>query len=135
MDIKDNNPGLLRKFNGVLFIGEATETTNPPYRQFYELIYGYRAMFAMLDIFREANMRTIKEIILAWYGKPKEETQQIIDFICHAINIGSEVPLKLTDEKELEMIVCAITHYNTGKVTNEKPVIEAYKLYKSNKIK
>jgi hypothetical protein len=135
MNTAGNNPGSLRKHGAIQFVGEATITTNPPYREFYEYIFGVRAIFSQLNILREGGISNLKDLITHWYPLTRDELVQAIEFISQNTKIAPDKLLYLMDRNELIIIACGLIHFNTGKIPSETAVTEVYELFISNKIK
>lgn len=71
---RNNNPGNIR--HGEEWLGLAEEQTDPDFFQFVSVEYGIRAMFKILEIYREKyHLTTIDDIISRWAPPTENDTQ------------------------------------------------------------
>jgi hypothetical protein len=126
-EVKLNNPGNMIK-GALLYIGEKPESSDNLFREFYDIRFGYRAMFKELQTFISLGYRSIKQIVTRWAQMNANRTKDYIEFVSTNIGVSSDMSLDLTDKDTLIQLVCAISHYETGHVPNIKEVEEGYGL-------
>ncbi len=69
--LRNNNPGNIRQ-SGVRYLGEVTPSTDPAFKQFKTIVWGYRAMFVLLRTYEvKHRLRTLRGMI-ARYAPPVE---------------------------------------------------------------
>ena len=131
----NNNPGNLKVFKSHFFIGEKRQTTDPPFRQFYEIDFGYRAMFKQLEMYGECGINSIKTIITRWSGETKEIIEAYVNFICQKLDKQPNEILNMMDKNTLIQLVSAISqYYNVSEAIYEE-VMAGYELFMTTKIK
>ncbi|WP_423063870.1 hypothetical protein [Candidiatus Paracoxiella cheracis] len=77
---RNNNPGNIR--HGEPWLGLAEDQTDPDFCQFVSVEYGIRAIFKILEIYREKyHLTTIDDIISRWAPPTENDTRSYIDTI------------------------------------------------------
>lgn len=72
--LKNNNPLNIRK-NKDAFTGEKPQCTDPAFKQFISMAYGYRAAFVILGTYLERGQNTIEKIVKAWAPPSENNTE------------------------------------------------------------
>jgi hypothetical protein len=112
--LDNNNPGNLVKSDSHYFVGEKFKSTDAKFRQFYEMAYGYRAMFRNLQFYRDYGWNTLRIIITHWDG----ETQEIVDNYVKAMlqytGLPENEPLNMKDKATLIKLVAGISWFENG---------------------
>jgi hypothetical protein len=118
--LRNNNPGNIRK-NRDIFQGEMN-SSDPEFKQFGTLAYGYRAMFVSLNTYRKRGLNTIEKIINAWAPPAENNTATYINLVVKWSGIPSNKILTEYDGVEYIKIVAAISRVENGMPANMKDV-------------
>lgn len=112
--LRNNNPGNIR-LSPEMFKGEISPSSDPAFKQFRSIAYGYRAMFAILRTYINTHkLITIRQIINRW--APKEDgndTDAYIYAVCRYANIKADEEL-IFDKKDMCAIVAAMSKVENG---------------------
>ena len=125
--IRYNNPGMLQA-GPIMFIGENPEKTENNYRQFYEVVWGYRAMFRQLQAIINLRYNTIRKIVIRWEPRSREKTELCINFIVENTSIKEDEIINAEDKINLVKIVSAISHYENEEIPDATIVLRAWEL-------
>ena len=128
------NPGNLKKVLSHYFVGEKRKSTDDTFRQFYEMSFGYRAMFRQLQLFKQYGWNTIRLIIVHWSGETAEIVDPYIAFVSQETGINPDEPLLLTNEIQLKDIVYAMSAYENGVPAVIDDVADGYNLLYDTKM-
>jgi hypothetical protein len=123
--IKNNNPGNINKTmkdgKEYLWKGEVphAENTDKRFKQFYEFVYGVRALILNLKSYFSSGKNTVRKIISVWApaSENKEGTEAYIKFVSKQLNVTPDTALLPTD-KTLGLLTKAIAKNENGQGTN-----------------
>jgi len=122
-----NNPGNIRISNEK-FIGEVTPSSDAQFKQFSSMAYGYRAMFKILDTYRNSyQLDTITEIISRWAPPAENDTTSYINSVSSSININPNQVLPY-DQDTTTRLVYAISYHENGITPNMAEIQDGLKL-------
>ena len=113
--VRNCNPGNIRK-NGDLFQGEI-DSTDPDFKQFRSMAYGYRAIFKILRTYKNNySLNTLEQMINRW-APPSDnnKTEVYIDFVCDRTGIGRKDIVDVSNMTVMCRIVEAMTVMENGK--------------------
>ena len=127
--IKYNNPGRIQK-GPKMFIGEMPDSTDRIYRQFYDVVWGYRAMFCQIQIFIGLQYNTVRKIVTRWEPRTRAEVEKYVMFIEENTSILADEIIQTDDKVKQVRIVSAISHFENGEIPNEKDIIKGWELLK-----
>lgn len=135
---KNNNPGNIED-DGVLWIGQKAKSTDPPFKQFVSMPYGYRALFINLKGAINGGYNTINKLITR-YAPPKRldaktgkwikenDTPAYIAAVSKQTGVKPDTLLNFNDAATMRKIVMAISQHENGIVPNPDDVDQGYKL-------
>ena len=87
--VRNCNPGNIRK-NGDHFIGEVA-STDPDFKQFQSMAYGYRAMFRILRNYKNNySLNTLAQMIARWAPPKENATEVYIQFVCDRTGLARD---------------------------------------------
>lgn len=123
--LRNNNPGNIRVSKSH-FKGEVISDNS--FKKFETIIYGYRAMFTLLQIYHRVHgLNTIREIISRWAPPIENATQAYIDYVATATNIHPDATIDFDKKMPLVSIVYAMAYMETGCKPDAHEVIEGYR--------
>lgn len=125
----NKNPGNIRKSN-ITYKGEINPSSDPAFKQFQSMAFGYRAMFKLLQAYINAGWNTIN-IMLNHYAPPTDgnHTDNYINFVSGQTGIDPDQVISINDSIALAGIVKAISKMENGIVANNQEVLDGYNLF------
>ncbi len=125
---KNNNPGNIRP-DGKMWIGEKPHSTDPGFKQFVSMPYGYRAMFVNIKGYLANGLNTIEKIISSW-APPKDgnDTAAYITAVSKFVGKNPTDRIVWTDTPTIRKIVTAISKQESGITPNMDDIDEGYKI-------
>lgn len=104
-----HNPGNIRQSND-LFIGEITPSSDAAFKEFASNVFGYRAMFKVLDTYRKYGLDSISKIISRY---SEDNVNEYVQFVSNRTGIAPEVPIP--DQKNAMIsLVSAMSRFENG---------------------
>lgn len=130
--IRNCNPGNIRR-SRVRYVGELAECSDPEYKQFESMAYGYRAMFVLLDTYRcRYGLTTIRQMINR-YAPPKENfTEGYIRFIVSSTGIAPDEEVDTRAARDMVPIVRAMSEIENGVKAVREDVERGWELFTSS---
>jgi hypothetical protein len=127
---RNNNPGNIRH-SSTSFLGEIPrqEATDTDFKQFKNRVYGYRAMFVILNTYyRKYRLNTIREWISRWAPSADgNHTLAYIDTVCTRTRIPADTPVNIGNEEQMTALVAAMAFVENGKEADPVEIKIAYK--------
>ena len=111
--LRNNNPGNLIKGQKP-FLGEKFPSTDPRFRQFESMEYGYRAGLKLLVNFISGGYNTIAKIINRWAPPVENDTKVYIASVAKQTGIDPGAVLKVDQADEIIRIMAAISLHENG---------------------
>lgn len=124
--MKNKNPGNLIKGQKP-FMGEVENGTDPRFRQFETMEYGYRAMLKVLTNYINSGCNTIDKIINRYAPSNENNTKSYISFVVEYTNIEPTSVIS-ADRDTLVSLACAISQMENGVEANMEIVNNAWEL-------
>jgi len=122
-----HNPGNI-KHNSDLFIGEIKPSSHALFKEFASNVFGYRAMFKILETYRKKGFTTIASIITRYAPPSSNDTVSYINDV--AAKTGIDAGTVLTyDKQTLTKLVAAMTWHENGIPGDENEINRGYNLY------
>jgi hypothetical protein len=122
--VKNNNPGNINKTmkegKEYLWKGEVphVENTDKRFKQFYEWVYGVRALMLNLKSYFKSGKNTVRKIISTWApeSENKEGTEAYIKYVSSQLGVKPDSTL-VENEKNLGLLTKAIAKFENGTKT------------------
>lgn len=112
--IRNNNPLNIRK--GCKWIGLRPTQTDKEFCQFTSMVYGIRAGFITLRTYIcKHKCNTIEKIISRWAPRNENDTAAYIKAVAKRTKLATDLPLRITDKKELCSLVSAMIEVECGR--------------------
>ncbi|MDR1344374.1 MAG: structural protein P5 [Tannerellaceae bacterium] len=107
------------------------EVTDEDFKQFRNIVYGYRAMFVILNTYyKKYGLKTIREWISRWAPlSDGNHTLAYIDSVCRRVQIHSDEEIDMDYERELCDIVAAMAMIENDEEPNMVEIKIGYKLF------
>ncbi len=107
---RNNNPGNIRW--GDAWKGLSDTRTDKSFCQFFSVEYGIRAIFKILDTYRNKHrLTTIARIVDRWAPPAENDTGSYIDAVSRSCEIGAH---EILDGQTPSKLVHAIMHHENG---------------------
>lgn len=112
--LRNNNPGNIRH-DGTRWQGERVPSTDPAFKQFTSMAYGYRAMFRLLTNYaRLHDCRTIRKMIGRWAPPSENDTTAYIATVSRLTGIAPDQPIDITSPNQMCNLVAAMSQVENG---------------------
>lgn len=126
--LRNNNPGNIRN-NSDRFNFEIRPSTDPSFKQFYTMYYGYRAMFVILRNYKKMyGLDTIRKMITRWAPPKENDTAAYIAEVSRASGIPADDPVNIDDREQMIRIVAAMSKVENGRPAVMSDVIKGFEL-------
>jgi hypothetical protein len=129
---RNNNPGNIRHSN-TQYKGEIPreKATDKEFKQFTNIIYGYRAIFVILNTYCvKYGLTTVRDWISRWApSSDGNHTLKYIDAVCSRASINADTPVDTRNENLMVDIVLAMAFVENGKEAFWAEVKIGYKFF------
>lgn len=128
--LRNNNPGNIRQ-NSDNFLGEIKPSTDPAFKQFESIEYGYRAIFVTLNTYQKKyGLSTIRAMISRW-APPKDnnDTEAYIRAVSSESGVPENSRITSTNKDVMIPIVAAMSRVENGVVANIADVQRGWDLF------
>lgn len=128
--LRNNNPGNIRQ-NSDNFLGEIKPSTDPAFKQFESIEYGYRAIFVTLNTYQKRyGLSTIRAMISRW-APPKDnnDTEAYIRAVSSESGVPENSYITSTNKDVMIPIVAAMSRVENGVAANISEVQGGWDLF------
>lgn len=128
--LRNNNPGNIRQ-NSDNFLGEIKPSTDPAFKQFESIEYGYRAIFVTLNTYQKKyGLSTIRAMISRW-APPKDnnDTEAYIRAVSSESGVPENSRITSTNKDVMIPIVAAMSRVENGGEANIADVQRGWDLF------
>ncbi|MBQ9137091.1 MAG: structural protein P5 [Alistipes sp.] len=130
--LRNLNPGNIRR-SKTRYKGEKSHSTDPAFKQFESLEWGYRAVFMLLHTYRVRGYGDTIATMIARYAPPSEnDTQAYINRLVRATDIAADAPLDTLSGEQMIPLVCAISAVENGVAADREAVTRGWELFISS---
>ena len=128
----NNNPGKLIK-GPIPFIGEKLSSSDSEYCQFYEVEFGYRAMFVLIKMFIQLGYNTVLKLLIRWAPRPKAEIDKYLAFVITNTGFTEDTLINPDDKSQMIKLISAISHFESMEIPKEHHILKAWDLFSTTK--
>jgi hypothetical protein len=128
---RNNNPGnLKRDTNSTPYKGEIVPPQTPPFRQFENMLFGYRAMFHLLIIryIIDWKLNTIEKIIYKYAPPIENDTEAYINYVANRVGISRSKIIHAYDTNTIIALGAAMSRHENGIEPNQTEVITGFNM-------
>lgn len=126
--LRNNNPGNIRK-SPTEWQGEKIPSTDPEFKQFWSMAYGYRAMIRLLQNYsRLHGCHTIRRMISRWAPESENNTRAYIATVSAAIGIGPDEVIGVNNREVMCKLVAAMSRVENGVPASMDDVLAGWNL-------
>lgn len=123
------NPGNIRR-SKVRYKGEKAESTDPEFRQFESIEWGYRAMFVLLHTYSvRYGCDTLSKMISRYAPPSENDTAAYIRRVALRTGIDPDRPIDTADASVMPKIVAAMSEVENGVGAIREEVLRGWQLY------
>lgn len=126
--LRNNNPGNIRH-SAVRYTGEV-ESTDPSFKAFESMAYGYRAMFRLLYVYQvKHGLNTLRGIISRYAPEEENETGNYIRQVSRWSGIDANVRITATNRDTMIPLVAAMSRMENGVPADRQDVEQGWDLF------
>lgn len=118
-----------------MFQGEKVPGTDPAFKQFESMAYGYRAAFVVLGTYLSRGKDTVEKIVRSWAPPTENDTEGYIAFVEKRSGVGRSKVLTADSGGDYIRIVAAMSHCENGVPANMADVEAGFRLQNKLKVK
>lgn len=127
--LRNRNPGNIRRSN-TRYVGEVERPTDPEFRQFVAVEWGYRAMFVLLYTYRlRYGLNTLRGLIGRWAPPSENRTESYIRFVADRCGLDEEEPIDLLDAGTMVPVAAAMSEVENGMQAVRADVERGWELF------
>ncbi len=127
--IRNNNPGNIRKSLSQ-FQGEITPSTDPAFKQFKSIEWGYRAMFLIIHNYDQLyGINTLSKIISRWAPDVENDTNIYIKTVAKRLGISSSGYIDSLNREVMVTMVGAMSRIENGVAPEEVDIELGWELF------
>ncbi len=128
--LRNCNPGNIRRSGTVRYRGEKRVVTDPEFREFTSLEWGYRAMFTLLYTYCcRYRLKTLRELISRWAPPAENHTEAYIRFVAERTGADPDRPLDLLDAAQMIPVAAAMSEVENGQRADRAKVERGWELF------
>lgn len=106
-------------------------SSDPEFRQFESVEWGYRAIFMLLyTYYHRHGCRTLRQMIDRYAPPTENPTSAYLRFVSQRSGLDPDYVLDVTNASAMVEVVCAISHFENGVVADRDAVWRGWKLFK-----
>ena len=127
--LDNRNPGNIRR-SKVRYRGEVRPSRDPDFKQFESLVWGYRAIFVLLDTYRiRYGLSTIRGMISRWAPPSENHTEVYIRAVAADTGLDPDQKLDTHDPQTMIPLAAAISRVENGTAADLRDVEAGWKLF------
>lgn len=131
--LRNRNPGNIRR-SATKYKGETT-SSDPDFKAFESMAWGYRAMFVLLHTYRiRYGRRTLREMINRYAPPSENHTENYIRAVATAAKVSPDQPLDTTSRETMVPIVSAMSAVENGVPARLEEVTAGWELFEKHRV-
>ena len=128
--LDNNNPGNIRR-SRVRYKGERAVSSDPEFRQFESVEWGYRAIFMLLyTYYHRHGCRTLRQMIDRYAPPSENPTSAYLRFVAERSSVAPDYVIDITNRALMIEIVSAISHFENGVPAKREDVLRGWQLFR-----
>lgn len=130
--LRNRNPGNIRltQSREPLYQGEKVPSSDPEFRQFESMEWGYRAMFVLLYTYEKRyGLRTPRSLIERWAPPSENHTEAYLRFVCERVGLRSDEQISTRDKQVMIPFVAAMSQIENGRPARREEVVRGWELF------
>lgn len=127
--LKNNNP-LNMRHDKDIWKGEVKPGTDPAFKQFRTMAWGYRAAFRLLYNYQRFHgCRTLADFIRRWAPPSENDTDAYIRIVARRSGLHGDSLVDTLDAQTMQRIVAAMSQVENGTPADDTQVTEGWTLF------
>lgn len=127
--LDNRNPGNIRR-SRVRYKGEVHPSSDPEFKQFRSLEWGYRAVFVVLHTYRVRHgLRSVAQMIARWAPPTENRTDLYVRFVAGACGVAEDEVLDTLDGGTMIPLVRAVSRMENGVAADAAAVLRGWELF------
>lgn len=127
--LRNNNPGNIR-LGSFKYLGEKSQSSDPAFRQFKSMEWGYRAMFVLLRTYVvKHKCCTLRQIINRYAPPFENHTDIYLRRVADATHLSPDEEITISDGAMMTAIVAAMSEVENGVKADMKEVWQGWELF------
>ncbi len=127
--LRNNNPGNIRS-NKSLFRGEVFPSSDPEFKEFETLAWGYRAMFLIIYNYNQLySINTLENIIKRWAPEVENDTDMYIDVVAKRLNCSRHNYIHSLNPDTMIPMVRSMSKIENGVEPDIEDINEGWRLF------
>lgn len=118
--LDNRNPGNIRRAK-VRYKGEVRPSTDPEFKQFETVEWGYRAVFVLLD--------TVAGMIARWAPPSENRTDLYIRAVAEGAGVAPDERVDTRDRRTMLLLAAAISRVENGVAARMEEVERGWELF------
>jgi len=110
--IRLNNPGNVRRVDGLIWKGQEQTQDDPDFVQFVTPEYGIRAICRIMRSYKREGLNTISQAIGRWAPQSENNTSAYISEVCSSCQLGANDPVDF--DQIMPQLIKAIIFQENG---------------------
>lgn len=129
--LRNCNPGNIRRTRRQgLYRGEVEQASDPEFRTFAALKWGYRAMFVVLYTYQKRHrLNTPRQWIERWAPPEENNTEAYLKFVCQRAEVEPDQPISALEESQMLPFVAAMSQIENGQEASMEKVLAGWHLF------
>ncbi len=130
--LRNCNPGNIR-LSVSKFQGEVVPSTDPDFKQFEQMAWGYRAMFVIIHNYNELySINTLNKIIARWAPQHENDTNSYIRSVAKRLGCTTNAHINTLDRDVMCRLVASMSWIENGTKADSKEVEAGWMLFETH---
>ncbi len=130
--MRNGNPGNIR-INTERFKGEIQPSHDPAFKQFRNLMWGYRAIFVILNTYAKRHkLRTIRQMISRWAPSSENNTEAYITRVGNIAMLDVDTYIDTQQRETMVPLVAAMSKVENGETADWQTVERGWDLFETD---
>lgn len=130
--LDNRNPGNLR-LSGVRYKGELRPGSDPEFRTFETMAWGYRAIFVLLHTYAvRYGCRTLRQMIERYAPPAENNTAAYLRFVSMQAGVAPDTEVDTLDRTMMTAIVSAMSQMENGSAADPWSVDDGWRLFRAD---
>lgn len=129
--LRNRNPGNIRRTGHQgRYRGEVEYPTDPEFRQFTAMKWGYRALFVVLYTYQVRHgLRSPRQLISRWAPPTENHTEGYLRFVCAQTGLEPEAPISTLDRETMLPFAAAMSRMENGLEPQSEELEAGWRLF------
>ncbi len=127
--LRNSNPGNIRHSQDK-FKGEVEVSRDAQFKEFRSLAWGYRAIFVVLNTYKEMwGLETIREMITRWAPPSENHTDVYVETVARRAQLDPDTPIDTKQRVAMLPFVAAISQVENGEAAHWQSLERGWELF------